>query len=130
MQKNNLWATGRRKAAVARIRLSSGSGKITVNGRPFENYFCTDTLRSTVSEPLAATDSAGKFDVLINVKGGGPSGQASAVRHGVARALLLVDANLRSVLKAGGFLTRDSRVRERKKYGQPGARKRFQYSKR
>jgi small subunit ribosomal protein S9 len=122
--------TGRRKTAVARVRLASGSGKIVVNGRPFENYFPADGLRTTVLQPLVATESAAKFDVRISVEGGGPTGQAGAVRHGIARALLLVDAALRPTLKAAGFLTRDPRMRERKKYGQPGARKRFQYSKR
>jgi small subunit ribosomal protein S9 len=105
--------TGRRKTAVARVRLASGSGKITVNGRAFDNYF-----------PLE------KFNTRVNVSGGGPNGQAGAVRHGIARALLKFDAALRGALKAEGFLTRDSRMKERKKYGQPGARKRFQFSKR
>jgi small subunit ribosomal protein S9 len=122
--------TGRRKTAVARVRLASGSGKIVVNGRPFENYFPADGLRTTVLQPLVATESTAKFDVRISVEGGGPTGQAGAVRHGIARALLLVDAALRPTLKSAGFLTRDPRMRERKKYGQPGARKRFQYSKR
>ena len=122
--------TGRRKTSVARVRLASGSGKITVNGRAFENYFPTDTLRGVVTAPLARTETANKFDVSVNVSGGGPSGQAGAVRHGIARALLEVDANLRPALKSEGFLTRDPRMRERKKYGQPGARKRFQFSKR
>ena len=122
--------TGRRKTAVARVRLASGSGKIVVNGRPFENYFSTDTLRMTVSQPLTVTETAAKYDVQVSVAGGGPAGQAGAVRHGIARALLKVDANFRSALKADGLLTRDPRMRERKKYGQPGARKRFQYSKR
>jgi small subunit ribosomal protein S9 len=122
--------TGRRKTAVARVRLSLGSGKITVNNRPFEIYFPTETLRTNASGPLTATDSGKRFDVSINVKGGGPHGQAGAVCHGIARALLHVDAELRPTLKAGGFLTRDQRMKERKKYGQPGARKRFQFSKR
>ena len=122
--------TGRRKTAIARVRIASGSGKITVNGRPFETYFPTDTLRMVVSQPLAATAMAGKFDIRVNVQGGGPNGQAVAVRHGIARALLESDINLRPTLKSEGLLTRDSRKRERKKYGQPGARKRFQYSKR
>ncbi len=122
--------TGRRKSAVARVRMANGSGKITVNGRQFENYFPTETLRNLAVHPLAATDSSSKFDVSINVRGGGPSGQAGAVRHGIARALLRADANLRPALKSSGFLTRDPRMKERKKYGQPGARKRFQYSKR
>ena len=122
--------TGRRKTAVARVRLASGSGKIVVNGRPFETYFPTETLRMTVNQPLVATAMSGKYDIRIKVQGGGPNGQAGAVRHGIARALLEADANLRPTLKTEGLLTRDSRKREREKYGQPGARKRFQYSKR
>ena len=122
--------TGRRKTAVARVRLATGSGKITVNGRAFETYFPLETLRSTVSQPLTVTGTSDKLDVKVNVTGGGPNGQAGAVRHGIARALLQFDANLRPSLKAEGFLTRDPRMRERKKYGQPGARKRFQFSKR
>jgi small subunit ribosomal protein S9 len=122
--------TGRRKTAIARVRLASGNGKIIVNGRPFENYFPLETLRSTAAQPLTVTGTAEKFDVRINVTGGGPNGQAGAVRHGIARALIVADAALRGMLKAEGLLTRDSRMKERKKYGQPGARKRFQYSKR
>jgi small subunit ribosomal protein S9 len=122
--------TGRRKTSVARVRLAAGSGKIVINGRPFENYFSTETLRGVVTQPLTVTETAGKFDVQVNVSGGGPSGQAGAVRHGIARALIRADANLRTALKGDGLLTRDPRMRERKKYGQPGARKRFQYSKR
>lgn len=122
--------TGRRKTSVARVRLASGSGKITVNGRPYETYFVTDTLRSQVLSPLTVTEMAAKFDVRVNVSGGGPSGQAGAVRHGIARALLEADINLRPTLKSKGLLTRDPRMKERKKYGQPGARKRFQFSKR
>ena len=122
--------TGRRKTSVARVRLAPGSGKITVNGRTFENYFVTDTLRTEVTRPLAATETGAKFDVRVNVVGGGPAGQAGAVRHGIARALLEADANLRPTLKSLGLLTRDPRMKERKKYGQPGARKRFQFSKR
>ena len=122
--------TGRRKTSVARVRLASGSGKITVNGRPFENYFPTETLRMVVSQPLVATSTTAKFDIRVNVNGGGPTGQAGAVRHGIARALLDNDASLRPALKSEGLLTRDSREKERKKYGQPGASKRFQYSKR
>lgn len=123
-------ATGRRKTSVARVRLAAGSGKITVNGRTFENYFPIDTLRMVVTQPFAVTETAGKFDVRVSVTGGGPNGQAGAVRHGIARALLRVDANLRPTLKSNGLLTRDPRMKERKKYGQPGARKRFQFSKR
>ena len=122
--------TGRRKTSIARVRLSSGTGKVTVNGRAFENYFPTDSLRMTVQQPLTVTGTTDKFDIRVNVIGGGPTGQAGAVRHGIARALLLADANLRASLKAEGLLTRDSRMKERKKYGQPGARKRFQFSKR
>jgi small subunit ribosomal protein S9 len=122
--------TGRRKTSVARVRLSTGSGKIVVNGRSFENYFMTETLRGVVTQPLNVTQTAARFDVQVNVAGGGPSGQAGAVRHGIARALIAADATLRPQLKADGLLTRDPRMRERKKYGQPGARKRFQYSKR
>jgi small subunit ribosomal protein S9 len=122
--------TGRRKTAVARVRLAPGSGKITVNGRPMEAYFTVDTQRLQVVQPLNLTETAAKFDIRVSVSGGGPNGQAGAVRHGIARALLRADINLRPALKAGGFLTRDPRMKERKKYGQPGARKRFQYSKR
>ncbi|MBI3882452.1 MAG: 30S ribosomal protein S9 [Verrucomicrobia bacterium] len=122
--------TGRRKTSVARVRLAAGEGKITVNGRAFENYFPTDNLRGLVLRPLTLTETAGKFNVRINVNGGGPVGQAGASRHGISRALLQVDANLRPALKKDGLLTRDSRMKERKKYGQPGARKRFQFSKR
>jgi small subunit ribosomal protein S9 len=122
--------TGRRKTAVARVRLSSGSGKVLINGRPLENYFLLEDLRTIAMQPLVVTQMATKYDARILVAGGGPSGQAGAVRHGIARALLVVDIALRPLLKSEGFLTRDSRMRERKKYGQPGARKRFQYSKR
>jgi len=122
--------TGRRKTSVARVRISLGTGKITVNGRSFENYFPVETHRMVVNQPLTVTATAGKYDITVLVQGGGQSGQAGAVRHGIARALLKSDANLRPSLKAEGYLTRDSRAKERKKYGQPGARKRFQYSKR
>jgi len=122
--------TGRRKTAVARVRIATGTGKITVNGRAFEVYFPTDTLRATVAQPLTVTGTNSKLDVRVNVVGGGPAGQAGATRHGIARALLKFDVTLRPALKTEGFLTRDPRERERKKYGQPGARKRFQFSKR
>ena len=122
--------TGRRKTSIARVRLASGTGKITVNGRAFENYFPMELQRGTVKQPLTVTGTAEKYDVRVNVSGGGPIGQAGAVRHGIARALLTVDAALRPALKKEGLLTRDPRMRERKKYGQPGARKRFQFSKR
>ena len=127
---NEFLGTGRRKTAIARVRLASGNGKITVNGRPFEHYFPLETLRFTASQPLTVTGMTEKFNVRVNVVGGGPNGQAGAVRHGIARALIVADATLRGALKAEGLLTRDSRMKERKKYGQPGARKRFQYSKR
>ena len=106
------------------------TGKIVINGRQFDNYFPTETLRMAAAQPLTVTGTTDKYDAHITVTGGGPNGQAGAVSHGLARALLTVDANLRAVLKAEGLLTRDSRMKERKKYGQPGARKRFQYSKR
>ena len=122
--------TGRRKTAVARVRLASGNGKITVNGRAIEKYFALETQRAAATKPLTLTGLADKYDVRVNVNGGGPNGQAGAMRHGIARALILADANLRPALKSEGLLTRDSRMRERKKYGQPGARKRFQFSKR
>ncbi len=122
--------TGRRKTSVARVRLASGSGKIVVNGRPFDSYFPVETLRATAAQPLTVTGTTEKLDARITVTGGGPTGQAGAVRHGIARALLQFDASLRAPLKAEGLLTRDPRMKERKKYGQPGARKRFQYSKR
>jgi small subunit ribosomal protein S9 len=127
---NDFLGTGRRKRAVARVRMAPGSGKITVNGRPFDTYFPIEALRTHAAQPLVATDSVAKFDVRVNVEGGGPNGQAGAVRHGIARALLECDASLRPALKSQGLLTRDPRSKERKKYGQPGARKRFQYSKR
>ena len=122
--------TGRRKTSVARVRLAAGAGKITVNGRAFEVYFPTETLRGVVNAPLTRTETTAKFDIKVNVKGGGPAGQAGAVRHGISRALLEADVNYRPALKSEGYLTRDPRMRERKKYGQPGARKRFQFSKR
>ncbi len=127
---NEFLGTGRRKTAVARVRLATGSGKVTVNGRPLENYFTTDVLRGQVLQPFTVTQTLSRFDARINVAGGGPAGQAGAARHGIARALLHVDVALRPVLKSNGLLTRDPRMKERKKYGQPGARKRFQFSKR
>jgi len=127
---NEIVAVGRRKTAVARVRIASGSGKVTVNGRAFETYFPTETLRMQALEPFTVTDSTSKYDARVNVSGGGPHGQAGAVRHGLARALVSADATLRAALKTAGLLTRDPRMKERKKYGQPGARKRFQYSKR
>ena len=124
------YATGRRKTATARVYLRAGGGAILVNRRPFEQYFHTDAMRRVAREPLVLTETAEKFDVLINVAGGGETGQAGAVRHGIARARVQVDPELKTKLRSAGMLTRDSRVKERKKYGQRGARARFQYSKR
>ncbi|MCH2601512.1 MAG: 30S ribosomal protein S9 [Pedosphaera sp.] len=125
-----LLGTGRRKSATARVRIKPGSGKITVNHRNVETYFPIDEHRMIINEPFQVTENAEKFDVRVNVQGGGTAGQAEAIRLGISRALLLHDAELRAALKAEGLLTRDSRVRERKKPGQPGARKNFQFSKR
>ncbi len=125
-----LLGTGRRKSATARVRIKPGSGKITVNHRNVETYFPIDEHRMIINEPFQTTENSEKFDVRVNVQGGGTAGQAEAIRLGIARALLLHDAELRPALKAEGLLTRDSRVRERKKPGQPGARKNFQFSKR
>ncbi|MGI8742641.1 MAG: 30S ribosomal protein S9 [Bryobacteraceae bacterium] len=122
--------TGRRKTSVARIFLRSGKGEITVNGRPFERYFVSESARFMVRQPLIATEMADKFDILVLTNGGGYNGQAGAVRLGIARALILFNSELRGKLKQLGFLTRDPRAHERKKYGQKGARKRFQFSKR
>ena len=123
-------ATGRRKTSVARIRMTAGNGKIDVNGKSFEDYFPTSPLQNTVLQPLQVVKLANSYDLLINTTGAGATGQAGAVRLAISRALLLVDANLRGTLKAEGLLRRDPRMKERKKSGQPGARKRFQFSKR
>ena len=122
--------TGRRKTSVARIFLRSGKGEITVNGRTFEHYFANESARAMVRQPLLATEMADKFDILILTQGGGPAGQAGACRLGIARALIEFNSELRPKLKQLGLLTRDPRQHERKKYGQKGARKRFQFSKR
>ena len=122
--------TGRRKTAVARVRMADGSGKIVVNGRALEDYFTVEVMRTAVERPLRLTDQLDGLDIRVSVRGGGLSGQAGAIRHGISRALLQYNPELRGVLKADGLLTRDPRKKERKKYGQPGARKRFQYSKR
>jgi small subunit ribosomal protein S9 len=127
---NEHYATGKRKVAIARVFLRPGTGKITVNDRTFEDYFPTTVLRMVVRQPLVLTETAEKFDALVNVSGGGVSGQAGAVRHGLARALLQWNPELRKGLRSAGLLTRDPRAKERKKYGQKGARKRFQFSKR
>ena len=122
--------TGRRKEAVARVQLKPGSGRVFINGRTLEDYFPRLALQFLVREPLVATQKQGQFDCVARVSGGGLAGQAGAIRHGVARALCVADENFRSVLRKTGLLTRDPRVRERKKYGQKGARKRFQWTKR
>ena len=124
------YGTGRRKKSVARVRLYPGSGAITINGREIDNYFGLDTLKLVVNQPFGVTDTVGKFDVVATVCGGGVSGQAGAIRHGIARALLQADENLRPELKKAGFLTRDPRMKERKKYGLKGARRAPQFSKR
>ena len=124
------YGTGRRKDSVARVYLRPGDGNIVVNKRPVEEYFGRDTLKMILRQPLEITDSLHKFDIIVNVHGGGLSGQAGAIRHGISRALLLATENSRGALKKAGMLTRDSRKVERKKYGQPGSRKKYQYSKR
>jgi small subunit ribosomal protein S9 len=127
---DRFYGTGRRKTSVARVWIKPGSGRIVVNRRTFENYFPRETLRMIIAQPFEVTSTGGQFDVAVNVGGGGPTGQAGAVRHGIARALVRYDDKLRLALKKAGLLTRDPRMRERKKYGQPGARQKFQYSKR
>src|SRR2546422_1401710 len=124
------YGTGRRKSAVARVYLRPGSGDFKVNGRPFEQYFVTESQRSSARQPLLSTETASAFNVVVSVSGGGVNGQADAVKLGIARALMLFNAEFRKQLKAAGMVTRDSRSKERMKYGQKGARKRFQYSKR
>ena len=124
------YGTGRRKTSVARVYLRPGSGKITVNRRDFDNFFPNQVLKMVIRQPLSLTETADKFDILVNVVGGGSAGQAGAIRHGIARALLEYNAELRPRLKTAGLLTRDARKVERKKYGRPKARKRFQFSKR
>ena len=127
---NEICTTGRRKSASASVRLSEGTGKIVINGVEFEKYFQTEALRGYICQPLVATGYTGKVNVRANILGGGKAGQAGALRHGIARALLVLDENVKQVLKDNGMLTRDSREKERKKPGQPGARRRFQFSKR
>ena len=123
-------AVGRRKKAIARVRLIPGEGNIIINKRNLDEYFGYETLKTVVRQPLTLTETLGKFDVIVNCKGGGFTGQAGAIRHGIARALLQVDENYRAALKAAGFLTRDSRMKERKKYGLKAARRAPQFSKR
>ncbi|MBQ3901447.1 MAG: 30S ribosomal protein S9 [Clostridia bacterium] len=124
------YGTGRRKSSVARVRLYPGSGTVTVNGRDIDDYFGLETLKLIINQPFGLTGTEGKFDVVVNVRGGGISGQAGAVRHGIARALLLADESYRAILKKAGFLTRDPRMKERKKYGLKAARRASQFSKR
>ena len=124
------YGTGRRKTSTARVYLRPGSGEIKVNRRAFDDYFPNEALRMIIRQPLRLTDNASKFDILVNVAGGGTAGQAGAVRHGITRALMEYNADLRSALKKAGLVTRDPRQKERKKYGQKGARARFQFSKR
>ena len=130
MATTKYYGTGRRKSSVARVYLVPGTGKITINKRDIDEYLGLETLKVIVRQPLAATETTDKFDVIVTVKGGGYTGQAGAIRHGIARALLQVDADYRPVLKAAGYLTRDPRMKERKKYGLKGARRAPQFSKR
>lgn len=130
MAEQRFYATGKRKSAIARVYMKAGNGNIVVNKRSYEEYFPRPSLKMLIKQPLDITGKKDQFDLYINVSGGGVAGQAGAVKHGISKALLEYDAELRSVLKKAGFLTRDARVKERKKYGQPGARKRFQFSKR
>jgi len=124
------YGTGRRKTSTARVYLRAGAGDFRINRKPFDTYFPNETLRMIIRQPLNLTETVGKFDVLINVRGGGPAGQAGAIRHGITRALLEYNGDLRPALKQAGLISRDDRIKERKKYGQKGARKRFQFSKR
>ena len=124
------YATGKRKTSVARVWISPGTGNITVNKQAVDEYFGRETSKMIIRQPFELTDNLGKFDVWVNVCGGGPSGQAGAIKHGITKALLEADGGLRAVLKKAGFITRDSRIKERKKYGRRGARRSFQFSKR
>ena len=130
MAANKFYGTGRRKSSIARVYLVPGTGKITVNKTDIEEYFGLETLKTIVRQPLVATETLDKFDIMVNVIGGGTTGQAGAIRHGISRALLKADAEFRPVLKKAGFLTRDPRMKERKKYGLKGARRAPQFSKR
>lgn len=130
MAEQRFYATGKRKNAIARVYMKLGSGNFIVNKRSFDDYFTRPSLKMIIKQPLEITGKKDQFDLYVNVSGGGVAGQAGAVKHGISKALLEYDNALRPVLKKAGFLTRDARVKERKKYGQPGARKRFQFSKR
>jgi small subunit ribosomal protein S9 len=124
------YGTGRRKTSTARVYLRPGAGEVQINRKSFEQYFPNETLRMIIRQPLQLTETTAKFDILVNVTGGGPAGQAGAIRHGITRALMEYNTDLRPALKHAGLVTRDPRIKERKKYGQKGARKRFQFSKR
>ncbi|MEI8173955.1 MAG: 30S ribosomal protein S9 [Deltaproteobacteria bacterium] len=130
MTEKRFYATGKRKCAIARVYMKEGDGNLIVNKRNFDDYFTRDSLKMLIMQPLEMVGARSKFDFYVNVTGGGMAGQAGAVKHGITKALVEYDVELRAVLKKAGFLTRDSRIKERKKYGQPGARKRFQFSKR
>ncbi len=130
MAEQRFYATGKRKTSIARVWLKPGEGNITVNRRTLDEYFGRETSKMVIRQPLELTDNMGKFDIQVNVCGGGPSGQAGAIKHGITKALLEVDPALRAVLKKAGFITRDSRAKERKKYGRKAARAAFQFSKR
>ena len=130
MTQQRFYATGKRKSAIARVYMKAGNGNIVVNKRNYDEYFDRPSLKMIIKQPFEITGKTDQFDLYINVNGGGVAGQAGAVKHGISKALLEYDAELRSILKKAGFLTRDARIKERKKYGQPGARKRFQFSKR
>ena len=130
MAEQKFYATGKRKTSIARVWMKSGTGVITVNKRPLDVFFGRETSKMVVRQPLELTDNMGKFDITVNVSGGGVSGQAGAIKHGITKALLEVDPELRAVLKKSGFITRDSRIKERKKYGRAAARRSFQFSKR
>ena len=130
MAEQKINATGRRKTSIARVWMKPGTGEITINKRTMDEYFGRPTSKMVVRQPLELTDNIGKFDINVNVCGGGPSGQAGAIKHGITKALLEVDPELRASLKKAGFITRDSRIKERKKYGRRGARRSFQFSKR
>ena len=130
MADTQYYGTGRRKTSTARVYLRPGTGEIQVNKKGFDQYFPNQALRMVIRQPLQLTETASKFDILVNVDGGGPAGQAGAIRHGITRALMVFNSDLRPALKQAGLVTRDPRIKERKKYGQKGARKRFQFSKR
>jgi small subunit ribosomal protein S9 len=129
-QENSIYATGKRKSAIARTWIAPGSGKVTINDRPLDNYFAVESARTMMMEPFRLTNTQGSYDVRISVRGGGINGQAGAIRHGITRALMIVNPEFRLPLKKAGFVKRDPREKERKKYGQRGARARFQFSKR